>query len=399
MAQPWRAGSFSSASSSPSSVRSIVPPLLYRYGLTAFETERGRLLRIATASGSAFLVAQLLDVTVFNWLRQRSWWRAPVFSSLSGSVIDTMIFFSIAFAASFAFVGPNDGFALETAPLLGVLAADLPRWMSWALGDLTVKLVIALVALDSLSADCSQVDAAGAGCLIPWVHLATAKVPGGGEDLRLKRRGSEFSIMLGTNELMNSRLSGSEEALAKLAIERIAGCKRPHILIGGLGMGFTLRAALAELGDDARIEVAELVPEIIGWARGEMAEVFGACLDDPRVTIHEADVGRMIHSAADAYNAILLDVDNGPEGLSRKSNDGLYDQAGLAAARAALKPGGVLAVWSSGPDSGFTRRLRQAAFTVEEVQCGHAANAAHGIRSGWRPKSDKGLRRINPDAG
>ena len=99
----------------------VVPPLLYRYGLIEFETEPGRLLRIATASGSAFLVAQLLDVTVFNWLRQRSWWRAPVFSSLSGSVVDTLIFFSIAFAASFAFVGPNDGFALENAPLLGVL--------------------------------------------------------------------------------------------------------------------------------------------------------------------------------------------------------------------------------------------------------------------------------------
>ncbi len=125
----------------------IVPPLLYRYGLTSFETEPGRLLRIATASGSAFLVAQLLDVTVFNWLRQRSWWRAPVFSSLSSSIVDTMIFFGIAFAATFAFVGPNDGFALENAPLVGVLAVDPPRWISWALGDLSVKLAIAVVAL------------------------------------------------------------------------------------------------------------------------------------------------------------------------------------------------------------------------------------------------------------
>lgn len=125
----------------------VVPPLLYRYGLTPFETEPGRLLRIATASGSAFLVAQLLDVTVFNWLRQRSWWRAPVISSLSGSVVDTMIFFGVAFAAIFAFVGPNDGFSLENAPLLGVLAIDAPRWMSWALGDLSVKLAMALVAL------------------------------------------------------------------------------------------------------------------------------------------------------------------------------------------------------------------------------------------------------------
>lgn len=125
----------------------VVPPLLYRYGLTEFETGPGRLLRIAMASGSAFLVAQMLDVTVFNWLRARSWWRAPVVSSLSGSIVDTMIFFGVAFAASFAFVGPDDGFALENAPLLGMLAVDTPRWLSWALGDLSVKLVIALVAL------------------------------------------------------------------------------------------------------------------------------------------------------------------------------------------------------------------------------------------------------------
>jgi len=203
--------------------------------------------------------------------------------------------------------------------------------------------------------------------MIPWVHLATAKVPGGGDELRLKRRGSEFSIMLGTNELMNSRLSGSEEALAKLACERIAGRSKPRLLIGGLGMGFTLRAALAELGADACIDVAEIVPAVIDWARVEMADVFGSCLDDPRVTIQEADVGQMIRSAANAYDAILLDVDNGPEGLSRKSNDALYDAAGLASAKKALKPGGVLCVWSSGPDSGFTRRLRQAGLAVEEV--------------------------------
>ena len=113
-------------------------------------------------------------------------------------------------------------------------------------------------------------DAAGSGFVIPWVHLGTAKVPGGGEELRLKRRGSEFSIMLGTNELMNSRLSGSEEALARLSMRRgLPASTRPKILIGGLGMGFTLRAALAELGADARVEVAEIVPAVIAWARGD----------------------------------------------------------------------------------------------------------------------------------
>ncbi len=124
-----------------------VPDLLYGFGLIGFETEPGRLARIAAASGSAFLVAQLLDVTVFNWLRRQSWWRAPVISSLLGSVIDTAIFFSIAFAAAFAVVGPGDGFASETAPLLGSFATVAPRWVSWALGDLSVKLVIAVFAL------------------------------------------------------------------------------------------------------------------------------------------------------------------------------------------------------------------------------------------------------------
>ena len=214
--------------------------------------------------------------------------------------------------------------------------------------------------------------------MIPWVQLDAAKIPGGGEELRLKRRGAEFSIMLGTNELMNSRLSGSEEALARLSCRKISDRPRPHILIGGLGMGFTLRAALAELGDAARVTVAELVPAVVAWARGPMAEVFGGCLDDPRVTVRETDVARLIGQGDARYDAILLDVDNGPEGLSRKANDALYDRAGLAAARMALTPGGVLAVWSSGPDRAFTNRLGQAGFAVEEVKV--RANGKRGAR-------------------
>lgn len=214
--------------------------------------------------------------------------------------------------------------------------------------------------------------------MIPWVQLDSAKTPDGGQELRLKRRGTEFSIMLGTNELMNSRLSGSEEALAKLSCERIAGHSRPTILIGGLGMGFTLRAALTELANDAGIVVAELVPAVVAWARGPMAEIFDGCLDDPRVTIQETDVGQLIRSRPAAWDAILLDVDNGPEGIVHKSNDALYSVQGLSAARAALKPGGVLAVWSQGPDSGFTRRLKQAGFAVEEVST--RANGKRGAR-------------------
>ena len=203
--------------------------------------------------------------------------------------------------------------------------------------------------------------------MIPWVQLDSAQTPDGKQELRLKRRGTEFSIMLGSNELMNSRLSGSEEALAKLSCQRIRDPQRPHILIGGLGMGFTLRAALAELGAEARITVSELVPAVVSWARGPMADIFGGCLDDPRVSVVEADVGLLIKSTTTAYDAILLDVDNGPEGLTHEGNDTLYDLAGLRAAGNALRPGGVLSVWSSGPDSGFTRRLRQAGFSVQEV--------------------------------
>jgi spermidine synthase len=192
-------------------------------------------------------------------------------------------------------------------------------------------------------------------------------VPGADVELRLMRRGTDFSMMLGQNELMSSRLSGSEEALATLACRRIAAVKQPHLLIGGLGMGFTLRAALAVLGPEARILVAELVPAVVAWARGPMAELFGDSLDDARASIRSADVADVIQSHASAFDAILLDVDNGPEGLIRKANDALYDPKGLKAIRRALRPGGVLAVWSSGPNPPFSKRLCDAGFAVNEV--------------------------------
>ncbi len=214
--------------------------------------------------------------------------------------------------------------------------------------------------------------------MIPWILIDTAEVPGGGE-LRLKRRGSEFSIMLGSNELMNSRLSGSEEALATLACARVGARPRARMLIGGLGMGFTLRAALGALRDDARVVVAELAPAVVAWARGPMAEVFGGSLDDARVTIREGDVGEAIRAETGAYDAILLDVDNGPEGLSRPANDGLYDIKGLSAAWTALKPGGVLGVWSSGPNPDFTARLRRTGFLVQE-EAVRASRSRRGAR-------------------
>ena len=215
--------------------------------------------------------------------------------------------------------------------------------------------------------------------MIPWSLIDTARVSGGSDELRLKQRGTEFSIMLGTNELMNILLSGSEEALAQLACEKIRGRPKPKVLIGGLGMGFTLRAALAELPGDASVVVAELVPAVIAWARGPMADVFKGSLEDPRVSVREGDVGAVIRGEAHGYDAILLDVDNGPEALTRAENDQIYDLGGLKAAGMALRSGGVLSVWSSAPDAQFTRRLQAAGFAAEEVKV-----RANGKRGGAR---------------
>lgn len=204
--------------------------------------------------------------------------------------------------------------------------------------------------------------------MIRWVLIDTTTVPDDGGELRLMQRGTEFSIMSGAIELMNSRLSGSEEALATLVCERLSDRPQAHVLIGGYGMGFTLRAALRALGPRAKVTVGELVPAVVAWARGPMAHLSGESLEDPRLTIRLGDVAALIGSAEAVYDAILLDVDNGPEGLSRAANDRLYDLAGLAAARRALRPGGILAVWSSAPDDSFTRRLRRAGYAVEEAK-------------------------------
>lgn len=201
--------------------------------------------------------------------------------------------------------------------------------------------------------------------MVPRELIDTADVPGG-DPLRLFRRGGDFMIVLDRNELMNSRMSGSEEALAEMTIDRLR-VSAPHLLIGGYGMGFTLRAALARLDGDARVTVAELVPKIIDWAKGPMAELAAGCLDDRRVDVVIDDVGAVMARGRGGYDAILLDVDNGPDGLTRPGNDGLYSDRGLAAAKAALRPGGILAVWSAAPDARFARRLRDAGFAVEEV--------------------------------
>lgn len=204
--------------------------------------------------------------------------------------------------------------------------------------------------------------------MTPRELVGIAEVPGG-PPLRLFRRGGDFMIVLDRNELMSTRQRGSEIALGTMTCDRLAAASAPHLLVGGYGMGFTLRALLERLGAPARVTVAELVPGIIDWARGPMAELTDGCLDDPRVRLRMGHVGDAIRDGAGGeYDAILLDVDNGPDGLTRPANDGLYGPRGLAQARAALRPGGILAIWSAAPDPAFARRLGKLGFVVDEVK-------------------------------
>ena len=212
----------------------------------------------------------------------------------------------------------------------------------------------------------------------PWIHLDTAQIPGGGE-LKLMQRGQDYSIMSGSIELMNSRLYGSEVALFKLAWAKATQRQAPRILIGGLGMGFTLRAALADLPKDGRIVVAELVPEVIAWSGTHLAPLYGDSLSDPRAKIVQGDVADRLAEAKPPYDLILMDVDNGPDGLNRDANDGLYSVSGIAMTRRAVKHGGVLAVWSAGPDPAFAGRMRRNGFAVEEVQV-RASPSGKGAR-------------------
>jgi len=215
--------------------------------------------------------------------------------------------------------------------------------------------------------------------MIPWELLDSVQVPGNSGELRLYKRGREFSIRVDGCELMNSSAHGSEDALAELACAKVADRPNPRVLIGGLGMGYTLAAALSRLGPNARVVVAELAPAVIEWNRGPLAALTANPLRDKRCFIREEDVAVVIEEKRCNYDAIMLDVDNGPEGLTRKSNNWLYSKEGLEAAFAALRTEGVLAVWSVSSDRSFTRRLKQAGFEVKEVSA-----YARGSRGGGR---------------
>jgi spermidine synthase len=219
--------------------------------------------------------------------------------------------------------------------------------------------------------------------MVAWDLLDSAQAPGNGAEVRLYRRGCEFSIRVDGRELMNSRVHGSEDALAELACARIVGRPSPRVLIGGLGMGYTTAAALHHLGASAQVVVAELVPAVVEWNRGPVGELAGHPLRDSRVTVRVVDVVRILQAEHRAYDAILLDVDNGPGGLTQKDNDWLYAWAGLAAAFAALRPAGVLAVWSAKPDQAFAARLRRVGFEVSEVRVRARGPLGGGRHTVW----------------
>ncbi|MEO6486495.1 MAG: hypothetical protein ABIO78_00985 [Thermoanaerobaculia bacterium] len=204
--------------------------------------------------------------------------------------------------------------------------------------------------------------------MIPWVLLGSAKVPGDDGEMRLYQRGSEFSIRVDHYELMNSRGHGSEDALGTLAAERIRGRSRARVLVGGLGMGFTAAALLKNLENGGEVVVAELVPDVVVWNHGPLGAVAEHPLADPRLTVREADVAQVIRTERGAWDAILLDVDNGPAGMTTDANDWLYSLDGLRASFAALRPAGVFAVWSSGDDASFTKRMKQAGFVTEQIR-------------------------------
>jgi spermidine synthase len=200
------------------------------------------------------------------------------------------------------------------------------------------------------------------------ILLDTAQVPGGGGEIGLYQLGDDYIIKVaGGQDLMSTRTHGSADALAEIACKAVSSPEQARVLIGGLGMGFTLATALRHLGPDADVVVSELVPAVVGWNRGATGESSGHPLRDKRVTVLESDVGVVLREKVGAWDAIMLDVDNGPEGLTKSDNDWLYSGEGLHATYQALRPKGVLTVWSAHGDKGFTKRLRRVGFEADEV--------------------------------
>jgi len=201
-----------------------------------------------------------------------------------------------------------------------------------------------------------------------WTQLGEAPIPGTEQSLLLYRDKDDFFIKTSDGyELMSTRKHASEDALGSLPCKRLTDPESARVLIGGLGMGFTLAAVLDAVGPTAEVTVAELIPEVVDWNNGPLGEYSGNPLNDPRARVHAGDVVKLLRSSKARFDVIALDVDNGPEGLTKNANDWLYSMSGIAAAQDALRPSGILAYWSAGPDQAFHDRLRRCGFLVDEV--------------------------------
>jgi len=226
--------------------------------------------------------------------------------------------------------------------------------------------------------------------MIAWEKIDRVNIPGQEQEITLQKRGEEFSIRTAGVELMNSRAHGSEEELARLTCIRLTHRAALRILIGGLGMGFTLASALKHTAKDSKIIVSELIPAVILWNREYLGHLSGMPLDDPRVQVKQEDVAKTIRNKKLCWDAILLDVDNGPEGLTQKENNSLYSSSGLKAAFWALRPGGILSVWSAGENEAFTLSLRQCGFHTEKKTVRARNSQKGGMHTLWfaqKPKS------------
>jgi spermidine synthase len=219
--------------------------------------------------------------------------------------------------------------------------------------------------------------------MIPWTHLDTAQIPNDGGELKLSQRGDEFSIKVSgkRGELMNSRVYNSEKALSQLGCAHIKPHCNAHILVGGLGMGYTLAAALKAVNADSKVTVAELVPEVVQWNEGPLGNCAGKPLQDPRTRLHIGDVKELLISRQPTFDAILLDVDNGPKGLTHSDNNWIYSEYGLKDIYDTLQPNGMLAIWSAGPDYLFTVRLKKIGFRVDtrNIQASPRKGSQHTI--------------------
>ncbi|HVG85811.1 MAG TPA: hypothetical protein VM820_14895 [Vicinamibacterales bacterium] len=203
--------------------------------------------------------------------------------------------------------------------------------------------------------------------MIPWELLGRTAAPGG-QEMALMRHSGEYVILTGGKPLMSSRMHGSEEALAKVACQQARGLDEPCVLVGGLGMGFTLRATLDALPPTATVVVAELVKGVVEWNQGPLGRLAGDPLEDSRTRVEVCDVATLLRASRRRFDAVLLDIDNGPDGFTASGNSWLYEDRGLAVIRAALTKNGTLAVWSAREDRRFEARLRGAGFTVDVVR-------------------------------